>query len=130
MKYDGWAETTDPRHITCVQAILADLHARDEIYKKTHKGFYSVRQEQFLTDRDRNEAGEFGPEWGEVTEIEEENYYFKLSNHTPWLREFLEKSDDTILPAFRKSELINALEKKHRNGSLHFPPQGAPHLGH
>jgi methionyl-tRNA synthetase len=108
---DGWAETTDPRHITCVQAILSDLHARDEIYKKIHKGFYSVRQEQFLTDRDRNDAGEFGPEWGAVTEIEEENYYFKLSNHTPWLRDFLEKSDDTILPAFRKSELINALEK-------------------
>ncbi|MGJ8634433.1 MAG: methionine--tRNA ligase [Luteolibacter sp.] len=109
--YDGWAETTDPRHITCVQAILADLHAKDQIYKKSYKGHYSVRQEQFLTERDRNESGEFGSEWGEVTEIEEENYYFKLSDHTPWLRDFLEKSDDTILPAFRKSELINALEK-------------------
>ena len=111
VEYDGWAETTDPRHIACVQAILSDLYAKDQIYKKIYKGHYSVRQEQFLTDRDRNEAGEFGVEWGEVTEIEEENYYFKLSDHTPWLRGFLEKSDDTILPAFRKSELINALEK-------------------
>lgn len=109
--YDGWAETTDPRHIRCVQAILSDLYAQGQIYKKTYKGFYSVRQEQFLTDRDRDESGNFGAEWGEVTEIEEENYYFKLSDHTPWLREFLEKSDDTILPSFRKSELINALEK-------------------
>jgi methionyl-tRNA synthetase len=109
--YDGWAETTDPRHIRCVQAILSDLHTQGQIYKKSYKGFYSVRQEQFLTDRDRDESGNFGPEWGEVTEIEEENYYFKLSDHTPWLREFLEKSDDTILPSFRKSELINALEK-------------------
>ena len=111
VEYDGWAETVDPRHKTCVSAILTDLHARDQIYKKSYKGFYSVRQEQFLTDRDRNEAGEFGAEWGEVTEIEEENYYFKLSEHTPWLRDFLEKSDDTILPAFRKAELVNALEK-------------------
>lgn len=109
--YDGWAETTDPRHIRCVQAILSDLHAQNQIYKKSYKGFYSVRQEQFLTDRDRDEAGNFGPEWGEVTEIEEENYYFKLSDHTPWLREFLENSNDTVLPGFRKSELINALEK-------------------
>jgi len=109
--YDGWAETTDPRHIRCVQSILSDLHTQGQIYKKTYKGFYSVRQEQFLTDRDRDEAGNFGPEWGEVTEIEEENYYFKLSDHTPWLRTFLETSDDTILPGFRKSELINALEK-------------------
>jgi methionyl-tRNA synthetase len=111
VEYDGWAETTDPRHIRCVQAILSDLHAQGQIYKKTYKGFYSVRQEQFLTDRDRDESGNFGPEWGEVTEIEEENYYFKLSDHTPWLREFLETSDDTVLPSFRKSELINALEK-------------------
>ena len=109
--YDGWAETTDARHIRCVQTILSDLHAKNQVYKKHYKGFYSVRQEQFLNDRDRNEAGEFGPEWGEVTEIEEENYYFKLSDHTPWLLDFLEKSDDTILPAFRKSELVNALEK-------------------
>ncbi|MFN4872626.1 MAG: class I tRNA ligase family protein [Akkermansiaceae bacterium] len=109
--YDGWAETTDPRHIRCVQNILSDLYAQGQIYKKSYKGFYSVRQEQFLTDRDRDEAGNFGPEWGEVTEIEEENYYFKLSEHTPWLREFLENSNDTILPSFRKSELLNALEK-------------------
>jgi methionyl-tRNA synthetase len=109
--YDGWAETTDPRHIRCVQAILSDLYAQNQIYKKSYKGFYSVRQEQFLTDRDRDEAGNFGAEWGEVTEIEEENYYFKLSDHTPWLREFLENSNDTVLPGFRKSELINALEK-------------------
>ena len=111
VEYDAWAETTDARHITCVQAILSDLHAKDQIYKKSYKGFYSVRQEQFLTDRDRDDSGNFGPEWGEVTEIEEENYYFKLSQHTPWLREFLEKSEDTILPGFRKSELINALDK-------------------
>lgn len=111
VEYDGWAETTDTRHITCVQSILADLYAKDQIYKKNYKGFYSVRQEQFLTEKDKNDAGEFGAEWGEVTEIEEENYYFKLSDYTPWLRDFLEKSDDTILPAFRKSELINALEK-------------------
>ncbi len=111
VEYDGWAETTDPRHVACVQSILADLYSKDQIYKKNYSGFYSVRQEQFLTDRDRNEAGEFGEEWGEVTEIEEENYYFKLSAHTPWLRDFLEKSDDTILPAFRKAELVNALER-------------------
>ncbi len=111
VEYDGWAETTDQRHITCVQSILTDLFEKDQIYKKTYKGFYSVRQEQFLTDRDRNEEGEFGPEWGEVSEIEEENYYFKLSAHTPWLREFLSSSEDTVLPNFRKAELVNALEK-------------------
>ena len=109
--YDGWAATTDPRHKACVGAILTALKEQGQLYKKTHAGHYSVRQEQFLQERDRDEAGNFGPEWGEVVEIEEENWYFKLSDHTAWLKEFLENSTDIILPAFRKAELLNALER-------------------
>jgi methionyl-tRNA synthetase len=111
VRYDGWAETTDERHKACVRGILSRLESEGQLYKKAHSGFYSVRQEQFLQDRDRDESGNFGPEWGEVVEIEEENWYFKLSEHTDWLKQFLETSPDTILPAFRKSELLNALER-------------------
>ena len=109
--YDGWAETTDDRHKACVQAILTTLKDQGQLYKKAHSGHYSVRQEQFLSDRDRNEQGEFGAEWGEVVVIEEENWYFKLSEHTAWLKAFLEATPDAILPAFRKSELLNAIER-------------------
>ena len=109
LQYDGWAETTDERHKTCVQAILTDLKERGELYKKGYKGFYSVRQEQFLTDRDRNEAGEFGAEWGEVVEIEEENWYFRLSAHAGWLKEFTAKHPDFVIPGFRRNELLGAL---------------------
>ncbi|MFD0896104.1 methionine--tRNA ligase [Luteolibacter ambystomatis] len=111
VRYDGWAETVDERHKACVRKILSTLKEQGQLYQKTHKGFYSVRQEQYLTDRDRNEQGEFGPEWGEVTEIEEENWYFKLSDHIGWLKEYLEKTDNFVLPAFRKAELLNALER-------------------
>jgi methionyl-tRNA synthetase len=111
VKYDGWAETIDERHKTCVRAILTELKEQGQLYKKAHAGFYSVRQEQFLQERDRDEAGNFGPEWGEVVEIEEENWYFKLSDHTDWLKEFIEGNSEIIIPAFRKAELLNALEK-------------------
>lgn len=109
--YDGWAETTDPRHKACVQAILTDLLERGELYKKVHSGMYSVRQEQFLQDRDRDAAGNFGPEWGEVIRIEEENWYFRLSAHTTWLREFIEANPEVVVPSFRRQELLNALER-------------------
>jgi len=111
VKYDGWAETIDDRHKACVRAILTELKEQGQLYKKAHAGFYSVRQEQFLQERDRDEAGNFGPEWGEVVEIEEENWYFKLSDHTDWLKEFIETHSEIIIPAFRKTELLNALEK-------------------
>ncbi len=109
LRYDGWAETTDDRHKACVQAILTDLKDRGELYKKAYKGFYSVRQEQFLTDRDRNDAGEFGPEWGEVVEIEEENWYFRLSAHAEWLKAYVDKHPDFVVPGFRRNELVGAL---------------------
>ena len=111
VRYDGWAETVDPRHKACVQAILTTLKDGGQLYKKAHSGHYSVRQEQFLSDRDRDETGAFGPEWGEVVVIEEENWYFKLSEHTAWLKDYLDKTPDAVLPAFRKAELVNALER-------------------
>ncbi|MEO0447478.1 MAG: class I tRNA ligase family protein [Verrucomicrobiota bacterium] len=108
---DGWAETTDERHKACVQKILHDLHEKGQLYKTSYKGFYSIRQEQFLTDQERDEAGNFGPEWGEVEEREEENWYFKLSDHTQWLRSAIESDAMQIFPAFRKAEVLNAIER-------------------
>ena len=111
VRYDAWAATTDPLHKKCVQGMLQRLFDEGKIYKDKQVGFYSVRQEQFLTDKDRNEAGEFGPEWGEVEFREEENYYFKLSEHKEWLLQFLRSNPNFVSPSFRQTELVNAVEK-------------------
>src|SRR5438445_2603982 len=121
VRYDAWAATTDPLHKKCVQGMLQRLHDQGKIYKAKQVGFYSVRQEQFLTDKDRNGAGEFGPEWGEVEEREEENYYFKLEEHKQWLLDFIDKRSEPdrrtgekkpfVVPDFRVAELRNAVEK-------------------
>ena len=111
ISYDGWAETTDERHKSCVQAILQELYDRGQIYKKRYQGYYSIRQEQFITDKERNEHGEFGPEWGEVEERDEENYFFKLSEHADWLRDFVTNDESCVMPAFRRNELLGALDR-------------------
>ena len=110
--YDGWAETTDPRHVSAVQSVLQQLHDQGDLYKARHSGHYSVRQEQFLTDKERNEKGEFGPEWGEVVFIEEENWYFRLSKYRSWLAQHIADHPDFVTPAFRGTELANALAKE------------------
>src|SRR5437762_2214220 len=59
VKYDAWAETIDDLHKKNVRANLQILwddkdRATGEsrwLYKKTERGWYSVRQEQFLTDK-------------------------------------------------------------------------------
>jgi methionyl-tRNA synthetase len=111
ISYDAWAATTDPLHVRCVQGILQRLFDEGQIYKSTQSGFYSVRQEQFVTDKERGPDGNFGTEWGEVTEIDEENYYFRLEQHKDWLLAFLDARPTHVTPAFRLTELRNAVEK-------------------
>ena len=108
---DGWAATTDPLHKGVVQKILQQLFDAGDIYKASYAGFYSIRQEQFLTDKERGPDGEFGPEWGEVQEITEENYYFRLSKYRDWLLGYIESHPGYVTPSFRQAELRNAVER-------------------
>lgn len=107
---DGFARTTDALHKRVVRTALQKLHNEGHLYKAARKGFYSVRQEQFLTDKERREDGTFGEEWGEVIELEEENWYFKLSEHVEWLKNYIRSHPDFITPTFRAADVLNALE--------------------
>ncbi len=111
IQYDGWAATTDPRHKRAVQNVLQALFEKGELYKEKYSGYYSIRQEQFLTDKDRDFEGEFGPEWGEVILLEEENWYFRLAKHKAWLKQFVQGRSDFVIPEFRRLELLNAIDR-------------------
>ncbi len=115
LSHDAWAETTHEEHKACVQDILQKLFDQDLIYKQHYQGFYSIRQEQFLTDKERDENGEFGPEWQPVEERDEENYYFKLSSFVGWLRDFAEKNESFIIPSNRRNEFLKAIDHAEGN---------------
>ncbi len=115
LSYDAWAATVENLHKSCVQGMLQRLWDEGQFYKATQSGYYSVRQEQFLTEKERGPDGEFGPEWGEVVLIEEENYYFKLATHREWLLNLIDSRSQAgnplVVPDFRVAELRNAVEK-------------------
>ena len=111
VQYDEWAETTSERHKQVVQGILQRLFEAGQIYKDKQAGYYSIRQEQFLTDKERGPHGQFGTEWGEIEFREEENYYFKLSQHKEWLLRYLDRRKNAVIPDFRQTELRNAVER-------------------
>jgi methionyl-tRNA synthetase len=115
VKYDEWAETTSGRHKKVVQGILQRLFDAGQIYKDKQAGYYSVRQEQFLTDKERGPDGQFGSEWGQVEFREEENYYFRLEQNKQWLLDLIDKRTKErkplVIPDFRQVELRNAVEK-------------------
>ena len=108
--FDVWAETTNPNHRKCVQEILEFFLEKELLYKKRCSGFYSLRQEQFLSEKDRLKDGTFSDEWGEVVKLEEENWYFRLTNYQDWIRNYLASRRNWIIPSFREKEVLNALE--------------------
>ncbi len=102
--------TTEPRHKSMVQAILSQLHAGGHFYKAAYRGFYSTKEETFLTAKDRRPDGTFDPFWGEVAELVEENYYFKLQVHQEWLIHHIEASRGFIYPDYRRNEVLGFLK--------------------
>jgi len=109
---DDYLRTTENRHRQLVQGVLAKLHAQGDIIKGTFKGFYSIRAEQFLTEKERQPDGSWPEIYGEVVELTEENYFFKLSKYQDWLKDLLMKKPSLIFPEFRAKEVLGALEKR------------------
>ena len=73
--HDDFVRTTQDRHREVVQKLLMRLHEEGHFYKATYQGYYSAKQETFLTEKDRGEDGAFDPLYGEVVELLEDNNY-------------------------------------------------------
>ena len=110
LSHDDFVRTSGERHKTVVQAILTKLHAEGHFYKAEYKGFYSTRQETFLTEKDRLPDGKFDAIYGEVVELVEQNYYFKLKEHQAWLIEYIEKNPEFVFPSYRRNEVLGFLK--------------------
>ena len=107
---DDFVRTTSARHKQVVQTILAKLYAEGHFYKEVYRGFYSAREETFLTDKDRRPDGTFDPSYGEVVELDEENYYFRLKDHQQWLIDYLEQNPTFVAPPARRNEVLGFLK--------------------
>jgi methionyl-tRNA synthetase len=105
-----FVRTTEPRHKAVIAAILSKLHAQGHFYKAAYQGFYSTKEETFLTDKDRRADDAWDPAWGEVVELSEENYYFRLSAHQQWLIDYIEARPNFIYPASRRNEVLGFLK--------------------
>ena len=112
LSHDDFVRTTDARHQRIVTALLNRLHATGHFYKSAYRGFYSVKEETFLTEKDRNPDGSWDPQWGVVQELVEENWYFKLGEHQAWLVDHIEKHPEFVQPANRRNEVLGFLRSQ------------------
>ncbi len=107
---DDYIRTTEDRHKRVVRDILQRLFDKGEIYKGEYNGFYSVRAEQFVQESEK-EGDEWPEDYGEVTEITETNYFFRLSKYHDWLLGYIEAHEDFIYPKFRAKQVLEFLKE-------------------
>ena len=105
-----FVRTTEAHHKEVVRDWLQRLHDKGEIFFQEYAGFYSVRQEQFVTEKDKVD-GQWPEIFGEVIETKEPNYYFRLEPYRARLLQHLKEHPEFVVPAFRRNELLAALEK-------------------
>ena len=114
---DNFIRTTSLDHIKAAQEFWRLCEEKGDIYKKKYKGLYCVGCEKFITEKDLiNGKCEFHPTL--IPEIiEEENYFFKLSNYKKQLLEYL-ANQKSIFPEWRRAEAIDFVQNAMEDFSI------------
>jgi len=105
LSYDNFVRTTDPHHKKAAQEIWKRCEAAGDIYKKTYKGLYCVGDEMFMKESELVDGKCPNHPNMELQEVEEENYFFKLSNYQQYLEDYLSQ-DGVVMPDFRRKEAL------------------------
>lgn len=113
---DKFIRTTDDYHEKAIQKIFQKLLDQGDIYLGKYKGWYSVSDEEFFTesqlaevyrDDQGNMTGGKAPSGHEVSLVEEESYFFKMSKYADRLVKYYDEHPDFIIPQTRKNEMLN-----------------------
>ena len=111
---DDFIRTTEPRHYAASQAIWKRMEANGDIYLSKYSGWYSVRDEAFFGE-DELTAGEggkkFAPSGAPVEWVEEESYFFKLSNYQQKLLDWYDAHPEYIGPETRRNEVVSFVKR-------------------
>jgi len=102
--------TTEDRHKVSVQNLWNILEKNNQIFLSKYSGWYSVSDEAFYNEDEVEEKVglKVAKSSGSTVEwVEEESFFFKLSEWEKPLLEFYEKNKNFILPESRRNEVIS-----------------------
>ena len=111
ISYDRYIRTTDEDHVKVVQHIFKTLLDKGDIYKASYTGLYCTGCESFISPRDLTVKGLCPNHNNKPLEIQEENYFFKLTKYKEILKKHILENENFILPQYRRNELLNQLDE-------------------
>ncbi|TMF28133.1 MAG: methionine--tRNA ligase, partial [Chloroflexi bacterium] len=109
ISYNRFIRTEDPDHVQGVQAFIAKMQAKGDIYKGAYEGWYCVSCEAFKQDADLKDGYCLIHPTLKAQWLKEENYFFKLSSYQERLQQHIDKHPDFIQPETRRNEVLGWL---------------------
>lgn len=107
---NDFIRTNQERHHKASQEIWRRMAANGDIYKDSYSGWYSVRDEAYYQDSEtelREDGIRYGPQGTPVEWVEEESYFFKLSEYQDKLLALYEHQPDFVAPPERRNEVVS-----------------------
>lgn len=110
ISYNDFIRTTEERHKKTVQYVINKLYEKGDIYSDVYKGWYCTPCERFWTNKEVSEK--ICPDCKRpVEEIEEKNYFFRMSKYQQKLVDYIKSNPTFIQPEHRKNEVLGFLAK-------------------
>jgi methionyl-tRNA synthetase len=111
ISFDRFIRTSDADHFEASKAIWRRMADAGDVYLDTYSGWYSVRDEAYLTEAETG-VGDDGVrvavETGApVTWTEEQTYFFRLSAYAEKLLAHYAAHPEFIGPAVRRNEMVS-----------------------
>ena len=101
---DFFIRTSSEMHFRGAQKLWSMCRPED-MYKKHYTGMYCVGCEEFYTEKEAPD-GTCPEHLKPLENVEEENYFFRLSNYQDTLLELIESNKLQILPEARRNETL------------------------
>lgn len=128
--FDVFQKGSSENHKIASQKLWELCSQNGDIYKKAYKGLYCVGCEEFKTPSELNENGECPEHPGkQLEEIEEENYFFKLSKYQDQLLNLIESDEYKLTPEFRKNEIVSFIKSGLQDFSISRSNERAKNWG-
>lgn len=108
LSFDQFIRTTETRHFEGAQKMWSAFK-KEDLYKKKYHGLYCVGCEEFKLEKDLVD-GKCPEHQKEPEVVEEENWFFKLSNYQEKLLELIENDTLKIYPDYRKNEVVSFIK--------------------
>ncbi|MCT7657338.1 methionine--tRNA ligase [Mycobacterium deserti] len=111
VSFDRFIRTSDADHFEASKEIWRRMNDAGDIYLDSYKGWYSVRDEGFVTEAETTvgpDGVRVATETGApVTWTEEQTYFFRLSAYTERLLAHYETHPEFIEPNVRRNEVVS-----------------------